>query len=314
MDYAWRNTLFFDLFGDGASILSAGANRYYGKSLLSHALAGERAAYTTWKRSKNLEGDNTPEDWVEKLRTSSRETRLADLKTPKVDEWSVALEQELFGGRLNLCYIDRNSEDSLALDVLSKDENGYIYSEWSNIGNSRHKEVTLAWERQWQQHYLLVDGTWQRSFSTNEDYADNFELEDFEEMVWYQDHLKFKTDLPRGDYNRKWSANLIYRVTLDHGLSFTNITRYRSGYEGIADTGENHILDDGSKADIYADKNYSSATTFDWKLEWERALTDTQVLTVTVDLYNVFNRKLYTGIEGEYQMGRQLWVGMAYQF
>jgi outer membrane receptor protein involved in Fe transport len=31
-------------------------------------------------------------------------------------------------------------------------------------------------------------------------------------------------------------------------------------------------------------------------------------------VYNVFNRKLYTGIDGEYEMGRQLWVGLDYTF
>lgn len=319
MDYAFRNTVFFDLFADGSSILSAGANRYYGKSLLSHAIAGERKEYTTMKRSNVLEVDNTPEEWVDKPRTSFRQIQLSDLKTPKVDEWSVGFEQDLLGGRLNLCYIDRNSEDSLSLDIMSKDENGYIYSEWTNLGNSRHKEVTVAWEREWDRHFLLVDGTWQRSFSTNEDYSDNFELEDFEDPVWYKDQVKLKTDLPRADYNRKWSANLIYRVNLEYGFSFTNITRYRSGYAAIGKTYEDdHLLPNGDEIDVFDDLSYPSSTTFDWKLEWEKTLSETQTMTVTLDVYNVFNRKLYgydySNNKVTYQMGRQLWVGVDYSF
>ncbi|OQY18046.1 MAG: hypothetical protein B6I36_07880 [Desulfobacteraceae bacterium 4572_35.1] len=317
MDYAFRNGVFIDLFGDGSSILSAGVNRYYGKTLFTHALASERPLYVNYRGEgsfRKLDADGVPEAWGEKIRKIVPVTRISDLKTPKVDEWSVALEQDLFGGRLNLCYIDRNGEDQLALNILDKDEDGYVYSEWSNFGESRHKEVTLSWERQWQKHYLLVDATWQDSESSNEDYNYNLEPEDLDELVWYNGHTTYKINLPRADYNREWSANFIYCITLPYGFSFTNITRYRSGYEAIRDTRKNYKLSNGTKIDIYDDVSYPSATTFDWKLEWTCSATDTQALTITADVTNVFNRKLYTGSEGEYEMGRQLWVGMEYRF
>jgi len=314
MDYAARSAVFYDVFADGATILSAGANRYYGKTLLRDALASERVLYTNWTRSANLEDDGSPQDWLEKKRSSLAATRVADLKTPRVDEWSVAIEQDLWGGRVSLCYIDRNSEDGLTLNTLDKDENDYIYSEWTNLGNGRHQEVTAVWERQWQQHYLLIDATWQDSQSSNENYADNLELEDLSEQVWYNGHPTSLINLPRSDYNREWSANLIYRASLPYGFSFTNITRYRSGYSAIADTRENYDLPDGERMDIYADISYPSSTTFDWKLAWAYAVTQTQILTITADITNVFNRKLYTGTEGEYEMGRQLWVGIDYIF
>lgn len=311
-DYAGRVALFYDVFGNGTSIFSVGANRYYGKSFLTYSLDEEKAQTDLLRRSLN--GDGTLTDWELKERTSFSVTRVGELDTPYVDEWSVSLEQDLLGGRLTLCYLDRNGENQLAKEVLDKDENGYTYSQWNNNGESRHKEVSLSWSRQWERHYLLIDGTWQDSENSNESYTDVLELEDMEDMVWYNDHLVYRLNLPRSDYNREWSANLVYRVDLDHGFSFSNVTRYRSGYEGIVDSGDNHVLEDGTKVDIYEKRDFSSSTVFDWKLEWTYVFTDTQSLTATFDVYNVFNRKVYTGSEGEYELGRQLWVGMTYDF
>lgn len=314
MDYAFRNTVSFDPYMNGSTILSAGANRYYGKSLLSHALAEDRKPYLVYKRSKTLSA-GIVDDWEESPRSSFPVTRLSELNTPYVDEWSVSFEQDFYGGRLSLCYIDRNGEDGLTVRDLAKDDEGYKVSEWTNLGNSRHQELTASWERRWENHYLLVDGTWQDSQISNEDYAENMELDDFDDRVWFNGHEVNLVDLPRSDYNREWSANLIYSATLPYGFTFTNITRYRCGYEAIGKTDQDkHVLPDGEKLAVYDNISYPSATTFDWKIEWEYAVTTTQSMTISADIYNVFNRKIYTGVEGEYQMGRQLWVGLDYRF
>jgi len=324
-DYAFRNALFYDLFDNGKSILSAGFNRYYGKTFLAYALLEGRTGAESWKRSRyrtrvdgvtvyeiHLQDDGTPEPWdVNTL--FYRPGVLSSLKTPYVDEWSVGFEQDFFGGRLTLNYLDRNGEDSLVYSNEESSEGDQVRV-LTNEGHSDYEEFTVTWERVWNnQHSLLLNGTWQRSFSTNESY-DDLDIEDIEEVVFYNGQKKFLSDLPRNDYNREWSFNLIYRVKLGYGLSFTNVTRYRSGYGGIADTKENYEFEDGSKIDIYEDRKYPSSTIFDWKLEWTYDFSDTQLLTATFDIYNVFNRKIYTGTPGEYKLGRQLWVGLTYEF
>nr|WP_242029293.1 TonB-dependent receptor plug domain-containing protein [Desulfuromonas acetoxidans] len=311
-DYAGRGAVFYDVFADGATIFSIGASRYYGKTFLAYALNEEKAQLQ--RETRTIDDDGTLTEWEQITRTSFSTTRLTNLNTPYVDEWSIGLEQDLFGGRLTLSYIDRNGEDQLTKQVLAKDEYGYTYTEWTNLGESRHKEVTMSWSREWEHQSLLIDGTWQDSENSNEDYDDWLEIEDFEDMVWYEDHLVYRLDLPRADYNREWSANLIYQIELDHGFTFTNVTRYRSGYEGIVDSGENHELEDGTRVDSYEMRDFSSSTIFDWKLEWTYSFSDTQLLTATFDVYNVFNRKVYTGNSGEYELGRQLWVGLTYEF
>ena len=334
MDYAARAAVFYDVRGDGRTVLSAGANRYYGKTFLTYSLNEEKEGPHNYlsRRSKVKDADGKsikdpltgkyvyeivldenqiPVDWADSS-VVQRGARVSQLKTPYVDEWMIGLEQSLFGGLLTLEYLNRNSEDELSTSYITID-NGEKYYELTNNGEGRHEEVTFTWERRGECHFLLVDATWQDSETSNEDYADHLEDEDLDEIVWYNDHSMYLIELPRPDYNREWSANLIYSTTLPHGFSFTNIIRYRSGYEAIGDTGENYLLD-GEKIDIFDDISYPSATTFDWKIEWEYPVTETQTLTISADITNVFNRRIYTGIEGRYQMGRQLWVGVDYSF
>jgi hypothetical protein len=316
-DYAFRNALFYDFFGNGSSILNAGFNRYYGKTFLTYALLEGRSGSELWKRSRyrengeyviKLQEDGTPEPWdVRSLRY--REGVLSRLDTPYVDEWSVGLEQEIFGGLLTLNYLNRNGEDSLVYND-EEDASGNRIRVLTNAGDSRHEEFSLTWEVTWNNnHSLLMNGTWQRSFTTNETYSD-LNLEDIDEIVVYKGQQRFLSDLPRSDYNREWSANLVYHVKLGYGFAFTNITQYRSGYTAICDTDEN----DKDGVDIYEDVSRPSATTFDWKLTWERDLASAGSVMLSAEVYNVFNRKLYTGIDGEYEMGRQLWVGLDYTF
>jgi outer membrane receptor protein involved in Fe transport len=133
-------------------------------------------------------------------------------------------------------------------------------------------------------------------------------------MVYYNGNLTPLVNLPRSDYNREWSANLVYHVKLGYGFAFTNIAEYRSGYAAILDTKENVTSENGEKFDLYADLSRPSSTTFDWKLTWEYDLASAGNVMLSAEVYNVFNRKLYTGIDGEYEMGRQLWVGLDYTF
>ena len=313
-DYAWRLALFYDVFQDKGTVLSFGLNRYYGKTLLTYSLYEERSGYELWRRSTKLEDDMTPFPWPEEPSYQKTADRFSQLNTPYVDEWSVGLEQELWGGMLSLSYVDRNGEDMLGLTVCDKDDEGMVYSEWNNNGESRHQEVALSWEREWKKHYLFVDVTWQDSESSNEDYDDHLELEELEKLVWYNGHTTARINLPRSDYNREWSANLLYRATLPYGFSVSNTMRYRSGYEAITDTKDNYTLPDGERLDIYAEVSRPSATTFDWSLDWEQEYWDLHRLIVSVDVLNVFNRKVYTSVDGVYKTGRQVWLSMEYRF
>lgn len=306
-DYAARSLILYDVFADGATVLSAGANRYYGKTFLTYALYEERKKRQTYTRSVGEDG--TPSAWENETRTARGE-HFTQLDIPYVDEWSVGLEQDLFGGILTVAYIERNGEDQFARSIIDTEDDKFY--ELNNNGESEHKELTASWERHWLNHYLHLNVTWQDSYSSNEDYNTTLEEDDLNEEVCHDGKIVSKLSLPRSDYNREWRANLVYTVKLPQGFSFTNVTSFRSGYAGIDRTSERCFLDESLF--VYKKTSHPSSTTFDWKLTWEYDLAHAGKIALNAEVFNVFNRKLYTGSSGEYEMGRQLWVGLDYTF
>ncbi|MDW7646029.1 MAG: TonB-dependent receptor plug domain-containing protein [Desulfuromonadales bacterium] len=313
-DLGHRLRLKVDLFGKGQTILFGGLNRYYGQTFLTHKLAAAKRPSTAWTRSTTLDADFHPQEWVFKEPSVIPATRVSHLATPYVDEWTAGIDQALFGGRLLLEYLERKGRDLLAITNNSKDENNNVYSEWNNHGRSFHQEASLAWERWWGKDYLNFNVTWQDSVSSNESYADRFEADDAYEKVLYNGDVLFVWELPRADFNREWVGNLTLVKTLPAGFTFTNVTKYRSGYVGRQKlTLPETVLPE--VVAVYEDVNRPSSTIFDWKISWQTAVSEQQTLVFNLEAYNVFDKKAYVADAGdEYELGRQIWAGIEYLF
>ncbi|MCK4537008.1 MAG: TonB-dependent receptor plug domain-containing protein, partial [Desulfuromonadales bacterium] len=288
-NWAHRLAAGYDLFGDGGTMLFAGYNRYYGKTLLTHALNENRLPYQVERRSILLDTvTNEPLSWAIRPRTVIGAIRLADLDTPYSDEVTIGLDQNLFGGLLNLTYLEREGKDELALTVLEENpETDYKYSEWTNDGRSKHKEASLTWEKSWDNHYLLLAATWQETNTSNSDYGERADLPDnnddgIADPVWYQGRIVDREDLPRPDFNRDFVGTLTYIGRLPHDLTFTNITRYRSGYDALANTGDDITLESGEKYDVFDEIERPESWIFDWRLDWQKMITSKHQLVVSL--------------------------------
>lgn len=318
LDAAPRLRGTWDLFGDGRTLFSAGVNRYYGKTFLAHALFSQQAPFYYERRPKSLAAYNTPQPWGAPNYTRLR-TGFVSLDTPYADEAAVGVGQDLFGGRLELEYLKRRGRDELALQV-DKDADNNTVRQWNNLGRTDHQEVTLSWERGWQDHYLMLNGTWQQTETGNVDFGDLFDEEALAERVWYDGRILHLWELPRSDFNRPWTANLIYEARLPRGLTFTNVTSCRSGYRSIEDTRDDTddigvVLPDGEVLDVYELVKNSEDWVFDWKLAWTRPLAQRQELVLTLEVHNVFNEKVPVGgTDEDFELGRHFWAGMEYSF
>lgn len=312
-DLAPRLAASLDPFGDGRTILFAGVNRYYGGTLLTNALAEKKKPFTIWNRT--LDSANLPQPWTAKPRTTIAAVRVSDLDTPFTDEVTAGIGQSFLGGRLDLLFIDRRGRDELTTRILKKDANGYIYREWTNEGRTRHREYSLSWERKWQRHYLLLDATWQETTTSHLDYAEIFAGDAVEDPVWYQGRAVEQSELPALDFNRRWTGNALYRVQLPFGFSFTNLTRYRSGFRALDDTGKNTALPDEPGLDIYEEVNNPESWIFDWILAWTTGLPFPGALTLTLEIDNVFDEgHAVGGSSTEKELGRQFWAEAEYRF
>lgn len=324
-NWAQRLSAGYDLFGDASTQLIAGFNRYYGKTLLANALKEETTPTQIWTRSKKLNPDNSPSAWSYRPpRNSIATVRLSDLSTPYTDEITFGINQQLFGGLLNVTYVKRESDDELATTVVDEfkiDENlTYKYTEWTNNGSSSHNEVSAYWERAWAKHSLHLGAAWQETATSNSDYDERADDPDdnndgVADPVWYQGELMDREELPRPDYNRKYTGTVTYTGRLPAGFTFTNVTRYRSGYHNLVTNDENHTLPSGQVISVYEKKKQPESWIFDWRIDWEKALFGDQSLIATVEINNVFNQKVEAGgNDNVYDLGRQFWLGMTYKF
>jgi len=324
-NFAPRLAASYDTFGSGKTLLIGGWNRYYGRTLLTYKLreASPGSHFQTRGVINTAEGD-LPETWPE-YSSPSTMYRYSAADTPYTNETVLGLNQELWGGRLKLTWVHRNGKDEFTREKSEKQDDGKSYYELTNYGESEYDEYSLEWGRSWQKHFLSINATYQKTtMSDNESYVDTFDQDDLYDEVWYEGKLTAKTDLRRKDYSRPWVVNLVYSTQLPWGITFTNVTKYRSGYEGLdsLSVSEKIALGIPKATTAYIDNRFPGAWVFDWQVDWDVPFIKGQKLVTTLEINNVFNEKVQLGDGGtvsdtdpaNYELGRQFWLGMTYKF
>lgn len=315
----------YDLFGDRSSVLIAGLNRYYDSTLLTAKLREVKQPFRSESRAAFR---NRPLAWEQNAVQGVSLTRFSELDTPYSDELTLGLDQALYGGRLSLKYVLREGRDELATSYGPLQADGLRRFTFNNLGRSRHEAYRLTWERNWSAHLLSLNATYQETRSNHNDYDDQLGQDDAGGQVWFGDQLISLSELPGRDHNRPWRLNLTYVATLPRGFTFTNISRWRSGYRSIENTGRTKALP-GSESrpdpftgeplfetrDVYQEVKFGQVVTFDWKLSWKCPLWQGQRVELTLEANNLFNARSRTaGTTEAYELGRQFWAGMEYYF
>ena len=315
----------YDLFGRGATVLRAGANRYYGTTLLTDKLRAVKVPFSTESRTSY---QNRPTAWVPASTSGPNVTQFTKLQTPYADELSVGLDQNLAGGILQLNYLYRAGRDEFARTYSPLQPDGLRYYTLNNLGRSHHERYSLAWQRDWARHFLAFNASWQETTTNHESYDTVLIEEEIDSRVWYNNELIYRSDLPARVQNRPIIVNLIWVAELPARFTFTNFSRYRSGYSKIVPTGEFRPLPDSvSRIDpvtgeeildavaVYEEIKHSGKVIFDWKLGWSTPVYRQQLLNFSLEMNNVFNSRTQTGgTTTTYEMGRQFWAGVAYDF
>lgn len=300
----------FDIFGNGETLLIGGWNRYYGQTLLIYKLRESDAPLEL--ENRKLVG-NTPGPWGPSSLSQSA-TTYSRLRTPYSDERVLGIDQALFGGRLVAKYVTREGRDEFAREKDPAQPGLIRFARLNNAGRSHYESYQLDWERTWSRQYLNINAVYEESRTTNEDYDVEFSLTDFDERIWYDGRLLFRDEFPRSDFNRPYVVNLVYQTPLPWGFGFSNTAKFRSGYRNIEKTKKTHI-EGLNEYPVYEAVKKPSTLIFDWKLTWTRPLWQGQELELSLDVYNVFNRRAYLGAsDTSYEQGRQFWAGVEYRF
>jgi hypothetical protein len=240
--------------------------------------------------------------------------KYSELDTPFSDEWNIGIIQKVFGGTLELNYLERDNKDQFARERITEDD-GTRYYILNNNGSSQYESVKAMWERQWLNHYVNINYTYTDQVTSNESYDDTFDEEDIIDQVWYDGSLVFTNELPRADFYRKHAFTVIYTGRLPYGFTFTNIAKYLGSYESVEDTKQDITTPSGETFDIYAKVEKPDFWVVDWRLDWEKKTWTDQQLVLSLEVNNVFNRTPPAGdSDNTFELGRQFWLGMTYKF
>ncbi len=318
-DLAYRFAASWDLLQNGRTVLIGGYNRYYGRPLLTYSLREARTPYQIETRTKQTDGSNALTDWEPDRDETLLGYKYSKLDTPYSDEWNVGIAQRFFEGTLKINYLERDNQDQFAKELYTATVDGGTQRGWelNNNGSSEYKSVKVSWERQWRDHYLNINYTYSKQDSSNESYDDVFDEGDLEEDVWYNGDLVKSSDLPRVDYNRKHLLNIIYTGRLPWNFTFTNVTRYLGEYEAWErlTTAEKTAQGIPTNLTAYDDVTRPDYWIFDWRLDWQQTMYLEQNVVLSLEINNVFDRTPPSGdSDTTYELGRQVWLGMTYNF
>lgn len=320
-DLAYRFSGSWDVRNNGQTLVLGGMNRYYGSSLLTYKLREAIGPYAREVRAFDPQtGQLSP--WVFDSFATINLNRHSELDTPYSDEWSLGIRQRLWGGTLDINYLERRNRDQFARDKVGDstteaNSNGFFIL--NNNGSSDYASLKVAWQRQWDRHVIQFNYTWSDQQSSNESYDDSFDSEDLVEQIWYEGRRISRTELPRSDYWREHAFSAIHVGHLSAGFTMTTIARFLSGYQDVAlnrlDAAERETQGIPADLPVYVKHKQPDAWTFDWRLDWKKAILRDQILTLSLEIGNLFNRTPpVAGEQTVYAVGRQFWLGASYRF
>lgn len=325
VDVAPRVAANYDLFGDDRTLLTAGFNRYFGRSLLAFKLREAQQPVRTEYRTTVA---NIVQPWQTDPLGLVNQSRFSDLETPYTDEYMLGVDQVLASGTLSAKYVRRRGRNEFARSYGPVEADGLRYYTFNNSGRSEHESLRVSWERRWRDHYLLLSWTWQDSFSGIDDYDTALDDEDLGSRVWFQGEIVYRSELPRADFNRSQLGRLLYIARLPLGFSFTNFTEFLGGFSAPQNTFTELAIPGAQQRrdvltgetiveslPVYEIVRYPAEIVFDWKLEWTKDVSSDSRFSTFVEIFNVFDRKVEAANHpGEYRIGRQFWAGVQFNF
>jgi len=341
LDLAPRLAVSWDVRGDRNTVLTLGANRYYGRGFLAFKLREARLPVISQYRPKRNSavgaGSVDPGTTVDPADPGLWElypaglqsvARFSGLDTPYSDELVVGLDQNLYGGRLSVKLVQRRGRDEFARQFGPVQDDGLRYYTMNNRGRSRHRSFRMSWERSWQKQYLLLSWVWQDNRTSNETYDALLDDEEIDPRVWYRGQIVYRSELPRSDYNRPHVVRLLHMMTLPHGVRLTTRAEYLAGYRSLENTHREVPVPgsqqrfDAIKGEfvqeslfVYDEVRHKQAVQVDLRLAWTGRIAGVPTADFYLDIFNLFDRAIESGTTpGDYRLGRQFWVGLDLRF
>ncbi len=290
----------WNVLGKNIAVLHAGQARYYGGPNLYYSLFSNTGNATIYRRVvPTAIGADGLVNWsLFSNGTNGFAYEAKDLKTPYSDETSLGFDLKLqHGFMVNYNYVHREGKDGIMRRLIP----GSAYAA-TNDGETTYKGHTISISNNYfKNHFFRLSTTFADNKSNYLNYlADSGGYLDPASMidrsrVVYNGKLIDANELDMADFNRPqqvvafWKAQFGDRVSLMTTGTWTQKT-------DILINNPRVTLPDGWKVNSYSKGKLPSRFTVDMTLGVDLIRHREQTLRATVDVYNVFNRKIKNGI------------------
>ncbi len=328
VNFSPRIRLSIDLLNNKNTIITGGYGRYYAASMMTYKLREGRAPSfyeERWTTKNELQNWQLSSDNVRSA------YKFDNLKTPYNDEYTASINQKIFDSYINLKYVERHGKDGIATSRSVSSSDGISYYTFNNNGTSLYRSVQLKWSKSWKNHKLLANLTWSMSETSNDSYDDTFDIEEMEDIIYYNGKQIHLYELPKSNYARPVILNVAYVGRYFDHLKISVALNYKSPYvaiEQVEDKSYGYQEVDpvtgglvSKTTSAYEDVQYGHNFTVDLGIYWEQPLWKNHKLTIFCEVYNLFNTKNIIGKRvysstsaNDYELGTQLWLGANYEF
>lgn len=319
-----RTQASYDVFGNKFTVLTAGYNRYYSASLLANKMREGMLPVRVEKRWTHY---NEVQPWSEDTLTAKATYNFAELNTPYTDEYTAAVDQDIFGSHLIVNYTERQGRDEFAEERYTKPGDDVVYYRLNNNGRSKYTTVQIRWAKNWQNHALMLSTSWQESKTSNNSYDDSVALEVLERPIIVDGKKIALHDKPRDNYNRPYILNISYMGRFFDHLILSLYGRYQTSYKALEVVNSSYFLGYGVPDPVTGAENkittlayetvkYGDTFTMDASISWQQVFAQRHTVIATLEIDNLLNLKnaIGAGNQKSYELGRQFWASISYEF
>lgn len=332
-NFAPRITTSYDLLGNGQTNIIAGYSRYYGRNMLIYALYGaQNAGLRHCSGFMDVEecapGTQIDDSWEHQTDFEG----LNSLSTPYSDEFSFGLEQTLFNTLWKFQYVHRDGHN----EVVSRPKaNNSVIKIFDNSGKSSHDSFSISvsnpepWLLGNTENTIISSIIWEKNKSNKPkngyaSYDPSGRIN--KDYVYYNGKVIKASKLPATDFNLPLRFNFELRTQIpDWDLSVYNIFEWHGRrYQAARYDNEYHNDSQHGQLARYTREDFASTFRWDMKVSWAPSFAYGGSVSLEVD--NVLNKKNITDrysyynstrdmvILNSYDVGRQFWLQLNYDF
>ncbi|MDG2535916.1 energy transducer TonB [Sphingomonas sp. HITSZ_GF] len=310
--------------------VTAGVNRYYGRSMFAYALREKLPATIIERRVPVLtNGQNiVSENWAFGSASRTTYANKSTLKTPRSDEISANVSGPIFGGTLTLRGVYRRGENEFNRSEVQVATmtlpNGRVqnYNEYvlNNDGFSRYRGGSIEWQRTFGKHTVALSTNFSKTKTSNTDYIEDASDLIDDTVVAYKGQLLTYSQLTllsqREDFATPFMVNGTLTSRWWHDRITTNLNlRYRDPFQMIMQDGTTTI--DGVRYDNYDLIRVPASVEANMNIQAELLRNELGALTLDVRIANLLDSipvRNATATTQPYQYGRSFWTGLTFRF